>query len=517
MTTFVISLCCCLNVAALLIPPIEVDATGDIASAKPRPKKSRKSTSKPKPAPSPSPKPSPEAKASPTPVAAVIEFEPAAPAVLPGSKIQVTAKIKDDKGVEIPKVKITFADVDPAFKDYLNVSQDRTNPNVINIVGLTVTSSSNIPRTVPVIAKYIADKVAIADVLNVGVGTAVPAPGPIPTSSPEVDVMWSVLDKKSVADNFGVRIADQYYGITLKIGNNSGYSLELAGVGFTVPYRSGCSSVPTQGAANASERELTQSTDQPKRCQQIIPDSNYKFTRGTIVQQQMAGWRALTLSGLPQITTLLGGFKPFFHNANHASNFSNLVIAFGDLATGVTAVWPDTVSTHLNNLDDQALRTDNQNVRTIIENNHQYSGVTFFPRHFLDDYFQRKPGDWKKMRNQPDLVNEALGEMVLIGEQVQFVNRIRFNTAANTITNSNSNSSANSNNRATNNGNSNTNSVGNNNSNSNRNTNSSSPTPTPTPEQTSRFSAPDDHSTTGIFTGWSRLLIGLASWDLMNI
>src|SRR5205814_7761982 len=113
----------------------------------------------------------------------------------------------------------------------------KTNPNAIIIIGLTgpPISSSAIPYTVPVIAKYISGTTAIANVLNVQLGTAMPPPAPIPTNSPQVDVMWVVLPNKVVKDNFGSRMSDQYYGIGIVIGNNSGYSLQLASVGFTAP------------------------------------------------------------------------------------------------------------------------------------------------------------------------------------------------------------------------------------------------------------------------------------------
>ena len=58
-------------------------------------------------------------------------------------------------------------------------------------------------------------------------------PGPIPPGlKPEVDIMWGVVPQKVVKDNFGRRVGQNFYCIEVVIGNNSGYALQIASVGF---------------------------------------------------------------------------------------------------------------------------------------------------------------------------------------------------------------------------------------------------------------------------------------------
>jgi hypothetical protein len=58
--------------------------------------------------------------------------------------------------------------------------------------------------------------------------------GPIPPGlPPQVDVLWEVMSQKNCSDVFGSRVAERLYCIQLKIGNNSGYGLQVAGIGFS--------------------------------------------------------------------------------------------------------------------------------------------------------------------------------------------------------------------------------------------------------------------------------------------
>src|ERR1700691_4961158 len=56
--------------------------------------------------------------------------------------------------------------------------------------------------------------------------------GPTP-STPEVDVLWEVLTDDLCKDNFGNHMPSYLFCVDVKIGNNSGHSLQLAGLGFT--------------------------------------------------------------------------------------------------------------------------------------------------------------------------------------------------------------------------------------------------------------------------------------------
>jgi hypothetical protein len=60
-------------------------------------------------------------------------------------------------------------------------------------------------------------------------------PGPIPPGlPPQVDIMWGVVPQRIVKDNFGTRVGKLFYCIEVVIGNNSGYDLQIASVGFNL-------------------------------------------------------------------------------------------------------------------------------------------------------------------------------------------------------------------------------------------------------------------------------------------
>lgn len=53
-----------------------------------------------------------------------------------------------------------------------------------------------------------------------------------PGLAPQVDLMWNVSSELTCKDQFGARIARYYYCVEVMLGNNSGYALLLSGVGF---------------------------------------------------------------------------------------------------------------------------------------------------------------------------------------------------------------------------------------------------------------------------------------------
>src|SRR5262249_7479488 len=90
------------------------------------------------------------------------------------------------------------------------------------------------------------------------------APGPTPPGLPyQVDVMWGVVPRRIVRDNFGHFISEKYYAIEVIIGNNSGYPLQIAGAGFCLNGQ-----CPKEG-------------DLPNNVT-IAPTSSYRMTRGTL-------------------------------------------------------------------------------------------------------------------------------------------------------------------------------------------------------------------------------------------
>jgi hypothetical protein len=261
--------------------------------------------------------------------------------------------------------------------------------------------------------------VAALTVLDFAV-TGIPA-GPIPpqlNNQGQVDVMWNVVPKAIIDDNFGGRIAKQYYAIDVVIGNDSGYDLQLASIGFTVP-------------------SLTLGNLKYK-----IPATGYRLVRGSLQSRQELGARFFIVNAVKIAGPILTGFTPFFHNANHKANFSEAInILSNPFEKGLDAIFPDIIPEELNRLADQAFR-DDVSTKTVIPNNVQARILTFVPKKVL--FPQKKPSGCASPQRTviPAVVPAAipagcldennmqdvmlmLGEIVLIGDQVSHVNRIR--------------------------------------------------------------------------------------------
>jgi hypothetical protein len=242
--------------------------------------------------------------------------------------------------------------------------------------------------------------------------------GPIPpglNNKGQVDVLWSVLPDQVVHDNYGAKVASEYFCIDAVIGNDSGYDLQLASIGFTVPMLS----------------------PDPSHPRYRIPNTGYRVVRGTLQRRELLNPRSLILNGIKVAGPLLTGFLPFFHNMVHLTNFSELInIISNPLEKGFEQAVPDTVPFQVNRLDDQTFRDDIA-TRTVIPNNIQARITTFVPKDLLfpdgpDKLLKkhkaaenRKVGDVNYNRRDPGQVMQLLGDIVIIGEQIQHVNRIR--------------------------------------------------------------------------------------------
>jgi hypothetical protein len=232
--------------------------------------------------------------------------------------------------------------------------------------------------------------------------------GPIPpglNDKGQVDVMWSVLPDQITNDNFGGKVAKQFYCVEVVIGNDSGFDLQLASIGFTLP-----------GLANGKYR---------------IPNSGYRTVRGSLEAFQLLAPRNFVVNGLKMLGPLLTGFLPFFHAASHTTNFSEAInLISNPLEKGVENFWPDLVPSELDRLADQTFR-DDVSTKTIVPNNVQARILTFVPKQLL---FPKQQGLAKgsvKIDNvefkssNPQDVMKVLGEIVIVGNQIDYVNRMR--------------------------------------------------------------------------------------------
>lgn len=265
-------------------------------------------------------------------------------------------------------------------------------------------------------------------------------PGQIPVAEPQVDVMWSVLPKKLVSHNFGRTIASEYYAVEIIIGNNSAYNLQIVSVGFELPPEtdiekllaySGATSNGQQqqqqqqeeeeSAADRSRRLERELFSRSNRKRTIIPTSSYRVTRGSLEAKHLLYPRTFVLSTITALGPLLTGFVPFFHNLNRRANFSEGINIFSNpLEKGLEMVWPDPRPSQRERFDDQVLRDG-----LVVRNNTQVRTLAFFPKELL-----RLPEavetekEYKKWRDVPMSIRGRLGELVLVGDLVQHVNRI---------------------------------------------------------------------------------------------
>lgn len=252
-------------------------------------------------------------------------------------------------------------------------------------------------------------------------------PGAIPTEDPQVDVMWSVIPNGIVKDNFGRNVGNNYYCIEIAIGNNSGYDLLLGSIGF----------------------DLTKSSSALlATIQHKIPVASYKLTRGTLEKGQEVGVRNKTINIIKAMGPVLTGITPFFSSMNRKDFAEGVNIFSNPFEKGAELVFPDTTIGQLRRLDDQTLR-DN----LVISNNTQIVSKVFVPKKLLalseprtlpkttdqgsSEYKQyiKELNDYDNYRmnkDQPAWIMKALGELVLIGDKIQHINRVRLNAPPDT-------------------------------------------------------------------------------------
>ncbi len=218
-------------------------------------------------------------------------------------------------------------------------------------------------------------------------------PGPTPPGlGQQVDVMWGVLPKNICKDNFGHEIANNYFCIEVVIGNNSGYDLQIAALGFSVPSL-------VSGASRG-----------------IVPVSGNLIARGSLERGQDTGLRNYTLRVIKALGPILTGFTPFFKNTGSQASFSTGVDIFSNpLEKGYELAIPDLTLSQLNRLDAQMLRDG-----MIISNNSQRRTMVFLPKRYLKVALSNDDD-----LNDPAKVRVALGEMVLEGLPVEYKARIR--------------------------------------------------------------------------------------------
>jgi hypothetical protein len=182
---------------------------------------------------------------------------------------------------------------------------------------------------------------------------------PIPNGIvPQVDAGFGVMGQRICEDTFGKRVAQSLYCVSIRIGNNSGHPLQIAGVGFA-----------------------TQLKSLPGMPSVTIVNNTYASTRAVLQRESVLSGRNILYNSLQATGLLMSSFTPYFVNPTPKSHFAiAAAIVSGAALQAFNIVDPDRVVAQLNNLDDQSFR-DNQ----IIPNNYQIVTTVFVEKSGLTE------------------------------------------------------------------------------------------------------------------------------------
>jgi hypothetical protein len=276
-----------------------------------------------------------------------------------------------------------------------------------------------------------------------------PTAGPIPSGlTPQVDASFVVVGQKICEDTFGKRVAHSLYCVAVRIGNNSGYPLQIAGIGFL--------------------GRLQSLPDEPHV---TFGNNTYASTRSVLLRESVLSRRNMLYNSVQATGLLMAAFTPYFDNPRPKSHFATAAsIVSGALLQAFNIVAPDRVVGQLNNLDDQSFR-DNQ----IIPNNSQMVTMVFIEKSAVTEALRdigiqlisetskmrltftgdaqneydnaiaalkettsrtirnsERPS-WEKGTFSPLLVKLALGNLVIVGDQIQYLQRVQVQSNAPTL------------------------------------------------------------------------------------
>jgi hypothetical protein len=245
-----------------------------------------------------------------------------------------------------------------------------------------------------------------------------PTAGPTP-GKPEVDVMWDAMSGHVCSDDFGNHLPRYLYCIEVKIGNNSAHSLQLAGIGFKRKN-------PLAGVANSG---ITQDAVL------ISPNTSYQTSRAVAQAGGGTTARNIIYNSVQALGLVMASFSPFFHNQGNAFRWATgTTIVSGALLQGIAIVAPDLTLRELNNLDDQSFRDGK-----LIPNNTQVRMIVFVDKATVANalaatcksLYSAVSKDLASCKSNPKPtdVKLSLGDMVLVGTQIDFLQRIVVDTS----------------------------------------------------------------------------------------
>lgn len=275
--------------------------------------------------------------------------------------------VKDKKGAPVEDPKITAEISNEKHKPFLELAKPEEGK--IKVTGLAGNPATDAPSVI---------------LINVKSGSSV-ATFPILYSRGGLETSWDVLPSNIVGDNFGRTIRKDYYCIEVAITNDSGTDVSLDRIDFDLGGK--------------------------------IPRtvSSYETVHGSLARRKLTHPRTLTMAAVDTLGTMMTGFNPFFHNINHAKNFSQWIdIISNPLAKGLDKVWKDPYPDELARLEKSALKDG-----ALIKKNDTVKVRVFFPKNALF------AGNDPKRESIVE-VRKALGNLVMHGYKFSVINQVPF-------------------------------------------------------------------------------------------
>jgi len=284
----------------------------------------------------------------------------------PGDSDSVKVTVKGNKEAVVD-IKPSAEIADETGKQYTTVTVG-SDKKTITIVGLWGDDPSKAPTSI-----------YTSLVVRAGNGVATI---PVVYKRDAASIDWTIVPPRIVGDNYGRTIMKDYYCIEVTIQNNSGSDLALAGLRF----------VTKEG-----EMEVGR------------PNTSYAIVHGSLARRKLTHPRTMTLAIIDGLGSLMTGFNPFFHNTNHAKNFSQFIdILSNPLAKGLDKAWKDAYPDELSRLEQDVLHDDK-----IIPNAGTFKTRIFVPKRSL---FTNKQ---EMEREDFDKVRSKLGTLWVMGYKFQ--------------------------------------------------------------------------------------------------
>ncbi len=305
---------------------------------------------------------------TPKPVPAKITLTPAKVDLDSDGETTINAALADADDKPLHGNKVTWALAKPELSEFVSlgtVVNDKTT-NSITLIGRVSKKKTKAPDVITLLATA-GNSVGVVTINYKA-----------PPEEGHVRTIWNILPPKIAGDNFGRTIRNDYYCIEVTIENKTGGDLALAGLYFNNP-------------------------DKPARGD--LASTTYNTVHGSLAKRKLTHPRAMTLAIVEGLGTLMTGFNPFFHDINHAKNYSQFIdILSNPLKNGIEKGWKDPYPDELARFEQDVLKDDK-----VIPNNSIFKTKIFIPKRLL---FTNKQ---KAEREDLLGVRKELGHLIVLG------------------------------------------------------------------------------------------------------